>query len=43
VGRHLIEGLKNPTTVSNPTAKTDFPIRPLGIREAIAKAVAGGA
>jgi len=43
VGRHLIEGLKNPTTVSNPTAKTDFPIQPLGIREAIAKAVAGGA
>lgn len=43
VGRHLIEGLKNPTTVSDHTAETDFPIRPLGIREAIAKAVAGGA
>ncbi|MEX1039317.1 MAG: hypothetical protein WDZ51_01720 [Pirellulaceae bacterium] len=43
VGRHLIEGLKNPTTVADPTAETDFPIRPLGIREAIAKAVTGGA
>jgi uncharacterized protein YbjT (DUF2867 family) len=44
VGRHLIEGLKNPTVVRDRTALGVFPIRPVGIREAIRKAIeeAGG-
>jgi uncharacterized protein YbjT (DUF2867 family) len=44
VGRHLIEGLKNPTVVRDRTALDVFPIRPVGIREAIRKAIeeAGG-
>ena len=40
VGRHLIEGLKNPTVVQDRTALEVFPIRPMGIREAIQKALA---
>jgi uncharacterized protein YbjT (DUF2867 family) len=40
VGRHLIEGLKNPTVVRDKTALEVFPIRPMGIREAVEKAVA---
>src|SRR5579863_3673207 len=40
VGRHLIEGLKNPTVVQDRTALNVFPIRPMGIREAIQKALA---
>jgi uncharacterized protein YbjT (DUF2867 family) len=40
VGRHLIEGLKNPTTVRDKTALDVFSIRPMGIREAIQKALA---
>src|SRR5579864_856388 len=39
VGRHLIEGLKNPTVVRVKTALDVFPIRPMGIQEAIQKAV----
>jgi uncharacterized protein YbjT (DUF2867 family) len=39
VGRHLIEGLKNPTVVRDTTALGVFPIRPMGIREAIRKAL----
>lgn len=39
VGRHLIEGLKNPTVVQDKTALDVFPIRPMGIREAIQKAL----
>jgi uncharacterized protein YbjT (DUF2867 family) len=39
VGRHLIEGLKNPTVVHDKTALDVFPIRPMGIREAIQKAL----
>ena len=35
VGRHLIEGLRNPTIVQNTKAMTDFPIRPLGIQQAL--------
>jgi hypothetical protein len=44
VGRHLTEGLKNPTVVRDRTALDVFPIRPVGIREAIRKAIeaAGG-
>jgi uncharacterized protein YbjT (DUF2867 family) len=40
VGRHLIEGLKNPTVVRDTKALEVFPIRPMGIREAIQKALA---
>ena len=40
VGRHLIEGLKNPTVVKDRSALDVFPIRPMGIREAIQKALA---
>jgi uncharacterized protein YbjT (DUF2867 family) len=40
VGRHLIEGLKNPTVVRDKTARDVFPsIHPLGIREAIQRAL----
>jgi uncharacterized protein YbjT (DUF2867 family) len=39
VGRHLIEGLKNPTVVRDRTALEIFSIRPMGIREAIQKAL----
>ena len=41
VGRHLIEGLKNPTVVRDKTALEIFPIRPVGNRQAIAKALTG--
>ena len=40
VGRHLIEGLKNPTVVKDRSALDVFPIRPMTIREAVAKALA---
>lgn len=39
VGRHLIEGLKNPTVVRDRKALEVFPIRAMGIREAIQKAL----
>jgi len=39
VGRHLIEGLKNPTVVRDRSALDVFTIRPMGIREAVAKAL----
>jgi hypothetical protein len=35
VGRHLIEGLKNPTVVRDAKALEVFPIRPMGVQEAI--------
>ena len=40
VGRHLIEGLKNPTVVRDPSALEVFPIRPMGVAEAIRRAIA---
>jgi uncharacterized protein YbjT (DUF2867 family) len=40
VGRHLIEGLRNPTVVRDTKALDVFPIRPMGIQQAIQKAVA---
>jgi uncharacterized protein YbjT (DUF2867 family) len=40
VGRHLIEGLKNPTIVRDRRALDAFPIRPMGVEEAIQKAIA---
>ncbi|GAC1447465.1 MAG: hypothetical protein NVSMB9_29650 [Isosphaeraceae bacterium] len=42
VGRHLIEGLKNPTVVRDQSALAVFPIRPMGTREAIRKALKDG-
>ncbi len=39
VGRHLIEGLKNPTVVRDKAALEVFPVRPMEIREAIRKAL----
>jgi uncharacterized protein YbjT (DUF2867 family) len=39
VGRHLIEGLKNPTVVQDRSALIVFSIRPMGIRAAIQKAL----
>ncbi len=39
VGRHLIEGLKNPTVVRDTKALEAFPIRPMGIAQAIQKAL----
>jgi uncharacterized protein YbjT (DUF2867 family) len=32
IGRHLIEGLKNPTVVRDRTALDVFPIRPMGVK-----------
>jgi uncharacterized protein YbjT (DUF2867 family) len=40
VGRHLIEGLKNPTVVRDPAALSAFPIRPVSSSEAIRSALA---
>jgi uncharacterized protein YbjT (DUF2867 family) len=41
-GRHLIEGLKNSTVVRNNSAHKQFPARPIGIREAIQRALERG-
>lgn len=40
VGRHLIEGLKNPTTVTDTSADDVFSVRPMGIKAAIGRALA---
>ena len=39
VGRHLVEGPKNPTVIREGTALGVFPTRPVGIREAIRTAL----
>ncbi len=39
VGRKLIDSLRNASVVSDPTASHDFPVQPMGIREAIAAAM----
>lgn len=39
VGRKLIDSLKNPTTVGTSDALHTFPVRPRGLREAIARAI----
>jgi len=39
IGRHLIEGLKNPMVVRDDSAMNVFSIRPLGVAEAIRKAI----
>ena len=38
----MIEGLKNPTVVRDKKALDVFPIRPMGIQEAIQKALGEG-
>ena len=40
VGRHLIEGLKNPTVVRDAKALDAFPIRPMGVPQAIRRRLA---
>ncbi len=40
VGRHLIEGLKNPTVVREAAALDAFSIRPMGVTAAIERAIA---
>jgi uncharacterized protein YbjT (DUF2867 family) len=39
VGRELIEGLKTPSVVATPDALSTFPVRPIGLPEAIARAI----
>jgi uncharacterized protein YbjT (DUF2867 family) len=39
VGRELIEGLKNRSVVTAPTALAVFPITPIGLRDAISRAI----
>lgn len=39
VGRHLIEGLKNPTVVRDAKVLDVFPIRPMGVKGAIERAI----
>ena len=39
VGRELVDGLRSATVASDDAARRLFPVRPLGLREAIAKAV----
>jgi hypothetical protein len=40
VGRKLIDSIRHPTVVTDDAALRDFPIRPIGVREAIARALA---
>ncbi|MDY0170781.1 MAG: NAD(P)H-binding protein [Thermoguttaceae bacterium] len=40
VGRKLIEGLRNPTVVEDPSAQETLPIRPRGLGEALKRALA---
>ncbi len=39
IGRKLVEGLRNPTVVEDPCALDAFPVRPRGLRDAIARAM----
>lgn len=40
IGRHLIEGVCNETTVGDQSALQDFTVRPMGIRRALERAIA---
>jgi uncharacterized protein YbjT (DUF2867 family) len=40
VGRKLVESLRNPTVISDPSARDMFPLRPRPLREAIQRAMA---
>lgn len=42
VGAKLIDGVRNPSVVKDPSARAAFDIQPMGIQEAISKALAGG-
>lgn len=39
VGRHLIEGLKNPTIINDSSSLDVFPVRPMAVRDAILRAI----
>jgi hypothetical protein len=39
VGRKLVESLKNPTVISNPSAQSAFSVRPRSLPEAVARAL----
>ena len=39
VGRELVDGLRTATVVGDAAARTVFPVRPLGLRQAIARAI----
>ena len=39
VGRHPIEGLKNPTVVRDRATPDVFPIRPIGVKEAFRRSM----
>jgi len=39
IGRHLIEGLRNPTVIRDHSALDVFSVRPMGIHEAVRKAL----
>jgi uncharacterized protein YbjT (DUF2867 family) len=39
IGRQLIDSLRNPTVVQDLTARTVFALRPMGVRQAIARAL----
>jgi hypothetical protein len=39
IGRQLIDSLRNPTVVQDQTARTVFALRPMGVRQAIARAL----
>jgi uncharacterized protein YbjT (DUF2867 family) len=40
VGRKLVDSMRNPTVIRDPAALAAFPVRPRGVREAIARALA---
>ena len=39
VGRRLVDSMRNPTVIRDPAALAAFPVRPRGVREAIARAL----
>jgi len=39
IGKKLVDGLRNPTVVRDPSALRDFDVRPRGIRDAVARAL----
>ncbi|HEX6643172.1 MAG TPA: SDR family oxidoreductase [Gemmatimonadales bacterium] len=43
VGRALVDSIRHPTLVRDPSAARDFPVVPRGIEEAVAAAIATGA
>jgi hypothetical protein len=41
IGRNLIESIRHPTIVRDPSARLEFPIQPVGVQQAIADALRG--